>query len=103
MNFLIAVPFENDNMFTDEIDLTRTTYLLNNGEIVGWELLFSNDPICSPLDSIAYESHLNNDEILFTSKSNLRESVYFDSVKVVKGVGITSFCTNDGRKYLLDR
>ena len=103
LNFLIAVPFENDNMFTDEIDLTRTTYLLNNGEIVDWELLFSNDPICSPLDSIAYESHLNNDEILFTSKSNLRESVYFDSVKVVKGVGITSFCTNDGRKYLLDR
>ena len=85
-------------MLTDEIDLSRTAYFLNNDEIIDWELLFSNDPLYSPV----YESHLNNDEILFTSKTDLRDSVLFDSVKVVKGVGITSFCTIDGRKYHLD-
>lgn len=103
LHFLIAVPFENDNMFTDEIDLSRTAYFLNNDEIIDWQLLFSNDTLCSPIESIVYESHLNNDEILFTSKTDLRDSVLFDSVKVVKGVGITSFCTIDGRKYHLNR
>lgn len=103
LHFLIAVPFENDNMFTDEIDLSRTAYFLNNDEIIDWQLLFSNDTLASPIESIAYESHLNNDEILFTGKTDLRSPVFFDSVKVVKGVGITSFCTSDGRKYNLDR
>lgn len=102
LNFLIAVPFENDNMFTDEIDLSRTAYFLNNGEIIDWALLFSNDSLASPIESIVYESHLNDDAILFTSKPNLSNPVFFDSVKVVKGVGITSFCTVDGRKYHLD-
>lgn len=102
LNFLIAVPFENDNMFTDEIDLSRTAYFLNNGEIIDWALLFSNDSLASPIESIVYESHLNDDAILFTSKPNLSNPVFFDSVKVVKGVGITSFCTVDGRQYHLD-
>ena len=103
LHLLIAVPFVDDNMFTDEIDLSRTAYFLNNGEIIDWELVFSNDTLASPLESIAYESHLNNGTILFTSKPNLSNPVFFDSVNVVKGVGITSFCTIDGRKYHLDR
>ena len=102
LHFLIAVPFENNSMLTDEIDLSRTAYLLNNDEIIDWEFLFLNDPFYSPIDSIVYESHLNNDEILFTSKTDLSNPVFFDSVKVVKGVGITSFCTIDGRKYYLN-
>lgn len=101
LHFLIAVPFVGNNAYTDEIDMTGTKYLLNNGEI-DWSGLFSDDPLYSTLDSVAYETHPNNDEILFTSKPNLRNPVFFDSVKVVKGVGITSFCTNDGRKYHLD-
>ena len=103
LHFLIAVPFENDNMLTDEIDLSRTSYFLNNSEIIDWQLLFSNDSLAFPIESIAYESHLNNGTILFTSKPNLTNPVFFDSVIVVKGVGITSFCTIDGQKFNLSR
>lgn len=99
--FLIAVPFVDNNAFTDEIDLEGTTYLLNNAEI-DWSGIFTDDPLCSTLDAIVYESHMNDDGVLFTSKPDLRNPVFFDSVEVVKGVGIKSFCTNDGRKYHLD-
>ena len=49
-----------------------------------------------------YSSHFNcqknNDTVLFTLAS---DSSYFDSLVVVKGIGLASFNTSDGHKYTL--
>lgn len=49
-------------------------------------------------DSDDYVCQKNNDTVLFTLSS---DSCYFDSLVVVKGIGLASFNTSDGHKYTL--
>ena len=94
--FAIVVPFVDDNMYTDEIDPSRTKYLINDNYI---EAITIFSPVRSEYP-IMYDSHHNDDEILFTSK---KDDLFFDSIRVIYGGGIVSFCTADGRKYHLER
>lgn len=51
--------------------------VLNDSEIHEISLLFKNDPFCSPVDSVIYESRLKDGAILFTSKPDLNKPVFF--------------------------
>lgn len=86
LTITISIPFIDNNIDGD-LDIGNIRY--------GLECRHSSDR------SFEYNTILSGDTLTFTVKNTI--PCTFDSVKVVKGVGITSFCTIDGRKYNLDR
>ena len=85
LTFFISIPFM-DNNFDGDLDIGNIHYRLQCNHRADREF--------------EYNMLVSGDTLTFTVKDTI--PCTFDTVKVVKGVGITSFCTIDGRKYHLN-
>lgn len=83
LNYIAMVPLVDG----EEMDMDGKEFMLNSYEFTPFDL----ESI-----SIAYCCHQADSTLLFTSKS---DPCYFDSVKFVKGIGMTEFCALDGGHY----
>lgn len=97
--FVIDVPFVDNSTFTDDIDMSRTGYILSSCQFESFYMYYGA-PYYTISDHVAYDKLITDDTLLFTKKV---DSIFLDSIRIVKNLGVTSFRTADGRRFHLDQ